>query len=233
MTTSNKAAAFVSYVRVSTTSQGESGLGLEAQQEAIRTTIAAKGGKLIVEFREVASGGDNERPQLLAALEACKRRRATLIVSKLDRLSRDVELIAGVMKKTELVVCECSAAGALELHMRAAFAQEERAKIGTRTREALAALKARGVKLGSARPGHWKGRENVRQAAQAKAVKVAAELRRAESAAVYADARRVASTMPDASLRTIAAELNARNITTARGCEWTAAAVSRMIAAAA
>ena len=233
MTTTNQPAAFVSYLRVSTTGQGDSGLGIEAQREAIRAMIEAKGGKLVREYVEVASGGDNDRPELVAALDACKRRKATLVVAKLDRLSRDVELIARTMKRTPLVVAECSGAGSLELHLRAAFAAEERSKIRTRTREALAALKARGVLLGSARPGHWEGREDVRQAAQTKATKAAVEWHRAASASVYADARRVASTMPDASLRTIAAALNEAGIPTPRGSVWKAASVARMLEAAA
>lgn len=219
---------FVAYLRVSTTGQEASGLGIEAQREAIAAAVRAKGGSIVREFVEIASGGDNERPELLAALELCKRRRATLCVAKLDRLSRDVELIARTMKRTPLVVAECAGAGALELHLRAAFAAEERAKIRTRTREALAALKARGVKLGSARAGHWTGREKLRKVGQVKATKAAAAVRRAASAEVYANARTVAVSMSGASLREIAAALNQRGITTPNGCEWTAAAVSRM-----
>jgi DNA invertase Pin-like site-specific DNA recombinase len=185
------------------------------------------------EFNETASGGDNERPELVAALEACKRHKAVLCVAKLDRLSRDVELIAGVMKRTALCVAECSGAGALELHLRAAFAAEERSKIRTRTTEALAALKARGVKLGSARPGHWKGRENIRQAAQVSATKAAASVRREASASIYAEARAIADTMPNASLRAIAKAITDAGITTPGGStEWKASTVSRMIAAA-
>ena len=231
-TTTNAAAPkFVSYVRVSTEEQGRSGLGMDAQAEAIRQAVAAKGGIIVQKFAEIASGGDDTRPELIAALKMCKRMDATLIVAKLDRLSRDVELIAGTMKRTPLVVAECVGASPMELHLRASFAEEERNKIRTRTREALAALKARGVKLGSARPGHWKGREDARQAGLKKAVKVAAAKRRELSADTYQEAAAIAATMPGASLRTIAAALNDRGITTARGASWTAAAVSRMMAA--
>jgi DNA invertase Pin-like site-specific DNA recombinase len=224
---------FVSYVRVSTEGQGQSGLGIEAQREAIRQAVEAKGGVLIREYVEVASGGDNERPELVAALELCKRRKASLCVAKLDRLSRDVELIARTMKRTPLVVAECAGAGSLELHLRAAFAAEERAKIRTRTTEALAALKARGVKLGSSRPGHWKGREHVRQAAQVSATKAAAAVRREASASIYAEARAIADTMPNASLRAIAKAINEAGIVTPGGSTWQAATVARMLEAAA
>ena len=231
-TTTNAAAPkFVSYVRVSTEEQGRSGLGMDAQAEAIRQAVAAKGGIIVRKFAEIASGGDDTRPELIAALKMCKRMDATLIVAKLDRLSRDVELIAGTMKRTALVVAECVGASPMELHLRASFAEEERNKIRTRTREALAALKARGMKLGSARPGHWKGREDRRQAGQKKAVRAAAAKRRELSADTYQEAAAVAATMPGASLRAIAAALNTQGITTARGASWTAAAVSRMMAA--
>ena len=224
---------FVSYTRVSTEEQGRSGLGMDAQADAIRQAVAAKGGTIARAFSEVGSGGDDHRPELLAALKLCKRTGATLIVAKLDRLSRDVELIAGTMKRTALVVAECVGASPMELHLRASFAEEERSKIRTRTREALAALKARGVKLGSARPGHWKGREDRRQAGQRKAVKVAATKARALSAELYADAAAVAAKFKGASLRTLADELNAAGLTTPRGSGWTAAAVSRMLQATA
>lgn len=230
MSTNN--AAFVAYLRVSTSGQEASGLGLEAQREAIRLTVGAKGGTILREYVEIASGGDNERPHLAEALELCKRRKATLVVAKLDRLSRDMELIARTMKRTPLVVAECAGAGSLELHLRAAFAEEERAKIRTRTREALAVLKAQGVKLGSAREGHWEGREDVRAAARVKATEAAAEARRAISGGVYAEAAAVAADMPGASLREIAAALNERGLTTANGYRWVAASVSRMLKAA-
>lgn len=232
-TTTPTAPKFVSYTRVSTEEQGRSGLGLEAQTEAIRQAVAAKGGTIARAFSEVGSGGDDHRPELLAALNLCKLTKATLIVAKLDRLSRDVELIAGTMKRTPLVVAECVGASPMELHLRASFAEEERNKIRVRTREALARLKARGVKLGSARPGHWKGREDRRQAGQRNAVKVAAAKRRAESAKLYADAARIAAKFKGASLRGLADELNAAGLTTPRGSVWTAAAVSRMLQATA
>lgn len=229
----NAAAVYVSYARVSTDEQGRSGLGLEAQAAAIREAVAAKGGTLLREFVEIASGGDASRPELAAALKLCRQRKATLIVAKLDRLSRDVELIAGTMKRTALVVAECVGASPMELHLRASFAEEERNKIRTRTREALAALKRRGVKLGSARPNHWKGRENRRKAGAEKGSAVAAAKRLELSADTYRDAAAVAASMPGASLREVAAALDSAGILTPKGYNWTAAAVSRMLRATA
>ena len=232
-TTTNAAAPkFVSYVRVSTEEQGRSGLGMEAQAAAIRETVAANGGTLVREFSEVASGDDDHRPELEAALKLCRRTGATLIVAKLDRLSRAVALVAGLMREgVAFRVAELANASELELHLRAVIAQEERRMIAARTVAALAAAKARGTKLGSARPGHWKGREDRRQAGQKKAVRAAAAKRRELSAETYRDAAAIAATMPGASLRAIAAALNTQGITTARGASWTAAAVSRMMAA--
>lgn len=228
MTTKNPN-GFIAYLRVSTTGQEASGLGIEAQREAIAAAVERRGGRILREYVETASGADDERPQLAEALTTCKQRRATLIVAKLDRLSRDVELIARTMKRTPLVVAECVGAGALELHLRAAFAAEEREQIRARTRAALAALKARGVQLGSARAGHWQGREHLRQQGQRKATAAAAAARSEARDRTYEEALHIAEGMPNASLRKIAATLNDRGMTTVRGCNWTATAVARML----
>ncbi len=208
---------------------------MQAQAASIAAAVADQGGVVIKEFAEIASGNDDHRPGLEAALKHCRKTGASLIVSKLDRLSRAVAMIATIMRSAEVnfVCCECVGASPLELHMRAAFAQEERQKIASRTREALAALKARGVKLGSARKGHWAGREDRRQAGQRAAVATAAANRRELSADTYREAAAVAKGMDGSSLRKIAAALDEANISTARGSKWTAAAVSRMLAAVA
>jgi DNA invertase Pin-like site-specific DNA recombinase len=225
---------FIGYVRVSTAYQGESGLGIEAQREAIRAMIEAKGGKLVREYVEVASGGDNDRPELVAALGLCKRHKATLAVAKLDRLGRDMEMVSGVIKNNRVMVAECPNATTYELHTRAAFAHEEWNQIRTRTREALQAAKRRGVKLGSARPGHWTGRED-RRAAGLRAASVASvaafrELRADTYAIVVPIAKRMHAA--GQSLNAIARHLNAENITTQRGSSWRPTQVKRVLEAA-
>lgn len=223
---------FVAYTRVSTDEQGAGGLGIEAQRHAIRQHVESVGGSILGEFVEVASGDDDDRPQLKAALKLAKRSGATIIVSKLDRLSRVVAKIAGLIRGgTELRVLECANASTLELHIRAVIAEEERRKIGERTRDALGAAKRRGVRLGSARPGHWKGREDRRTLGQQRATSAAAAARRELRADTYAVALPIAKRMNSAgdSLHTIAKHLNAEGITTPRGATWRATQVQRML----
>jgi len=156
----------VGYLRVSTNEQGRSGLGLEAQKAAIEQFCSREGITLSSCFTEVQSGkrvSDTlaERPQLIAALEASKALGGPLIVSKLDRLSRDVHTISGLMvHKVHFVVTELGLdADNFMIHLWAALAQKERELISQRTKAALAALKARGVKLGSGNP-HAGGEAN-------------------------------------------------------------------------
>ena len=226
---------FIGYVRVSTSEQGASGLGLEAQEHAIRQHVASVGGELVRVVSEVASGDDDDRKGLADALKQAKRQRAVLIVSKLDRLSRAVAMIAGVMRSSGVPLCvaECSGASTLELHVRAIVAQEEREKIGQRTRDALAAAKRRGVRLGSARPGHWHGKETRRQAGAIAGSAAAAAARREMRAEVFAQAGPVAARLAAAgeSLRSIANTLNADGITTPMGSQWQAQSVKRLLKA--
>lgn len=231
--TSSTAPKFVAYARVSTDEQGQSGLGIDAQQHSIRQYVESIGGEIVREFVEVGSGNDDDRPVLAAALKLAKRTGAVLLVAKLDRLSRVVARIAGLIRQgAELRVVECASASVLELQIRAVIAEEERRKISERTRDALAAAKRRGVRLGSSRPGHWKGREDRRRLGQQLATEKAAAARRELRADVYADALPLAKrrTEEGASLRTIAEELNAAGLTTPRGSIWRAAQVQRMLA---
>jgi DNA invertase Pin-like site-specific DNA recombinase len=145
----------IGYVRVSTQEQNRSGLGLEAQRAAIEQFCAREGITLSTVFSEAASGKRvsdtlTERPQLIAALEAAQALQGPVIVSKLDRLSRDVHTISGLMvQKVPFIVCELGRdADNFMIHLWAALAQKERELISQRTKSALAALKARGVKLG-------------------------------------------------------------------------------------
>ena len=226
---------FVSYSRVSTDEQGQSGLGLESQQHQCRAYVESVGGELVREFVEIASGDNDDRPVLAEALKLAKRLRACVLVAKLDRLSRVVAKVAGLLRGgAELRVVECANASTLELHIRAVIAEEERRKIAERTRDALGAAKRRGVQLGSARPGHWSGREHQRRAGAAAGSAAAAASRRELSASVYADAAPIAKQLHQAggSLRTIAAELNAKGLTTPMGGSWKAQSVKRLLATA-
>jgi DNA invertase Pin-like site-specific DNA recombinase len=145
----------VAYYRVSTTQQGRSGLGLEAQQEAVRAFAAREGFDLAREFTEVESGKGfdalDRRPHLREALNAAKKCRAPVLVAKLDRLSRDVHFISGLMaERVEFVVTELGRqADPFILHLFAALAEKERALISERTRAGLKAAKRRGTRLGT------------------------------------------------------------------------------------
>ena len=139
----------VAYYRVSTDRQGKSGLGLEAQHQAVHLFAQREGYQVAAEFVEIESGKKNQRPELLAALLQCKKQKATLIIAKLDRLGRNVAFIANLMEShVEFRAVDNPHANPLMVHMLAAFAQHEREQISTRTKEALQAAKRRGVRLG-------------------------------------------------------------------------------------
>jgi DNA invertase Pin-like site-specific DNA recombinase len=143
----------VAYLRVSTDKQGKSGLGLEAQREAVARYIAANGLELIGEYIEVETGkGSNalsKRPELVAALAAAKREKAGLIIAKLDRLARNVHFISGLMETgVEFAVADMPNADRFQLHLFAALAEKEAEVISQRTKAALAAAKERGTELG-------------------------------------------------------------------------------------
>ena len=202
---------FVAYYRVSTDRQGRSGLGLEAQKEIVADYLNGGNWTLAEEFVEVETGSDDDRPELAKALALCKRRKATLIVAKLDRLSRDLAFIATLMKsKARFVVAEMPRASKFELHARALFSEHERDMISARTKAALQALKRRGVKLGS--PQLDKARRLAAQQLGAKADQFASTV------VPHIEAIQRAGIT---SCNAIAKELNARNIKTARGGTWT------------
>ena len=145
----------IGYCRVSTAEQGKSGLGLDAQRTAIGAFAAREGFHIDFWYTEVQSGKRvsdtlDERPQLQAALKLGKSLKCPILVSRLDRLSRDVHFISGLMvQRVEFIACELGrVADPFMLHLFAALAEKERAMISQRTKAALAALKARGVKLG-------------------------------------------------------------------------------------
>ena len=155
----------ISYLRVSTREQGDSGLGIEAQRLRVAQAAAARGAVVVAEFLEVESGRKADRPQLAEALAAARSRRALLVVGKVDRLARDAELVLRLDRETrahgalgilfaDLPEADTSTAnGRMVLGLMASVAEWEAGRISERTREALAAAKARGVKLGGLRPG--------------------------------------------------------------------------------
>src|SRR5687768_7226468 len=139
----------VSYVRVSTDQQGESKLGLEAQQQAVYQYAYANDIELIGQYTEIESGKKNKRPILQRAIACCRKHNAVLIIAKLDRLGRSVAFIAALMESNvKFIAVDNPNANELILHIMAAFAQYEREQISIRTKEALAAAKRRGIKLG-------------------------------------------------------------------------------------
>jgi len=143
-------AKFVSYLRVSTSRQGKSGLGLEAQRQAIQERLDGSNWTLLKEFVEIESGRNDERVQLKEALETCQRTGAKLLVAKLDRLSRDLAFIANIMKTSvEFIACDFPDANKLTIHILSAMAEYERELISKRVKDALRAAKARGKKLGN------------------------------------------------------------------------------------
>lgn len=197
---------FISYLRVSTDSQGERGYGVEAQRRTVAEYIGD--GDLIKEFVEVESGKRHDnRPQLAAALACARKHKATMVIAKLDRLARNVAFIASLMEeKVEFVCCDMPSASPFMLHIYAAVAEEERRMISARTKAALAVAKARGVVLG-----------NAEQAA----VNRAAGVSRAQA---------ISETLRDLaalSARAAAAVLNDRAVPTATGRPWSAKTVGR------
>jgi DNA invertase Pin-like site-specific DNA recombinase len=142
---------WVAYYRVSTAKQGASGLGLEAQTESVTNFVSGRAGEIIASFTETESGKKaTNRPALIAALELCRRKKATLVIAKLDRLARNVHFISGLMESTvDFFAVDQPTKDRFMLHLHAAFAEEEARRISLRTKEALAAAKRRGVVIGA------------------------------------------------------------------------------------
>src|SRR4051812_32851358 len=144
--------AFVAYYRVSIERQGRSGLGLEAQRKAVEDFLNGGNWRLVAEFTEVESGEHSDRPALAKAFRACRLRGTKLVIAKLDRLSRDAHFLLGLEKAgVDFVAADMPQANRLTVGIMAMVADEERRLISKRTKEALAAAKARGVKLGGNR----------------------------------------------------------------------------------
>jgi DNA invertase Pin-like site-specific DNA recombinase len=212
--------SYVAYARVSTAKQGRSGLGLEAQEAAIQAFIKDGDRLLAPTYVEIESGKDSDRPELAKALKRAKLTGSTLLVAKLDRLSRNVAFISQLMEaKVDFIACDQPSATPFTIHIYAALAENERKMISERTKAALQAAKERGTKLGGFR-GH---KVNP-------ALGTAARVKRA---AVFngrvSEAIRELQRAGIASLSAIARELNAQGIPTSRGGAWQAAQVARVL----
>lgn len=212
---------FIAYYRVSTDRQGESGLGLEAQQKAVRDFLDGGRWELIGEVTEVESGKRNDRPKLAEALKLCKRHRAKLVIAKLDRLARNVAFVSNLMESgVEFEAVDFPQANRLTIHILAAVAEHEAAMISARTKAALAAAKARGRKLGNPLGAAAFGaRRGFRQAHAANRAK--ADSRAAEMSEMLDELRAEGLTSANA----MAGALNDRHVATARGGKWTARSV--------
>jgi DNA invertase Pin-like site-specific DNA recombinase len=217
-------APLVAYIRVSTSGQGRSGLGIEAQRQTLAQFASAEGFEVTREFVEVETGKGadalDRRPQLKSALAAARKLKCHVAVAKLDRLSRDVHFISGLMAhKVPFLVAELGPdVDPFVLHLFAALAEKERALISTRTRQALSAVKARGVTLGNPKL-HVARRNAVDAEAECYAANVLPIIREAQKAGAR-------------TLREIAEALNARGIATARGGKWYAQSVANVLARA-
>jgi DNA invertase Pin-like site-specific DNA recombinase len=218
------AAPIVTYIRVSTSRQGRSGLGIEAQRHALGQFAASGGYEVVREFVEVETGKGSDaldrRPQLKSALAVARKLKCQVGVAKLDRLSRDVHFISGLMAhKVPFLVAELGPdVDPFVLHLFAALAEKERALISTRTRQALSAAKARGVTLGN--PKLHMARRNAIEAVKTEADRYAANV-----LPIIREAQRAGAS----TLRQLADALNARGIPTARGGQWYAQSVANIL----
>ena len=222
----------ITYFRVSTKKQGQSGLGLEGQHAAVAAFVKHRGCDVLASYQEIESGKNADRPELAKAVAHARRSKATLVVAKLDRLARNVAFLSKLMDAgIDFVAIDVEHANRLTIHILAAVAEGEAKAISDRTKTALAAAKARGVQLGSARPGHWEGREDDRRAWALKGSLAASVKRSEEAVEAYADLIPVMTEMKTAgkSLRAIAEALNQQGHTTRRGVAWNQVQVKRVL----
>jgi DNA invertase Pin-like site-specific DNA recombinase len=201
---------FIAYYRVSTDHQGVNGNGMAAQRKAVEDYLNGGRWRLVGEFTEVESGKRSDRPALEKALAACRKHKAKLVIAKLDRLSRNVHFISGLMeRKIDFVACDMPSANAFMINVYAAVAQEERRMISDRTRAGLAAAKERGVKLGGPR------------------LPVINQTRQADATARALAIAPILSELAGMSARAAAAELNSRQVETPSRAPWSAKTVIR------
>jgi|ERR1700733_5549500 DNA invertase Pin-like site-specific DNA recombinase len=219
---------FISYLRVSTARQGASGLGLEAQREAVSRYLNGGKWQLVQEVVEVESGKRNDRPAIAEALRLCRLHNATLIIAKLDRLARNVHFISSLMESgVDFLACDFPEANRLTVHILAAVAEHEASMISTRTKAALEAAKMRGAVLGGQRGARGRMKAMAAKGAVISAAvrQTSAKKRREDLLPVLEDLKASGNT----SLRSLANALNEAGLTTARGGRWSATQVLRMI----
>jgi len=211
---------FVAYYRVSTKGQKKSGLGLAAQQATVAAYAGQRKARIVAEYTETESGRKSSRPILAAAIAECRRTGATLLIAKLDRLARSVHFIFGLMESgIPFVACDMPNASPLELHIHASFAEEEARRIRARTRDALAALKRRGVKLGN---------PDSAEVASANGHRVQSKLASTYAATILPTADKLRKR--GFTLQQVADHLTARGLLTRRCKAWTPTAVARLLA---
>jgi DNA invertase Pin-like site-specific DNA recombinase len=217
---------FVAYYRVSTDKQGKSGLGLEAQQETVKQHLAHCSGEIIEHFTEVESGKKNDRPELEKALRKCRLTGATLIIARLDRLSRNATFLMSLMdSKVKFVCADMPEANNFTVQILAVMAQYESKLISDRTKAALQAAKARGVKLGN--PNLHLVRNSDTD--KARNAHIASAAKRNEE--LLSVVRELEAEHGNLSLRQTAKLLNDANYNTARGNKFHANSVKRLLAA--
>ncbi len=221
----------IEYDRVSTQKQGKSGLGLEGQQMAVRAYATANAGTILKSYVEVETGtvDDGERPELAKAIAHAKRAKATLVIAKLDRLSRNVAFLSALMESgVEFVACDNPCADRFTIHILACCAEKEARDISARTKAALGAYKARGGVLGSARE---ECRGNLSQEARAKGQQLGSAAHREAAKQAYADLVPMIRQLREEgkSYQAIADQLNSEDHTTRRGNPWNDVQVRRVL----
>lgn len=227
---------FVAYYRVSTAKQGASGLGRDAQRQAVRDYLNGGAWDLIAEFEEVESGRSADRPELARAMERCRLTGATLLIAKLDRLSRNVHFLSGLMEqRVDFIACDMPTANKLTVHIMAAVAEQEREAISARTKAAIGSIKARlaaGEQYISRRSGRVLtrlGNPNGLTVSRPDLGAAAVSRNASAFAASVLPTIREVQAEGAVSLGAIAAGLNARRVRTARGATWTPMAVKRVL----
>lgn len=213
---------YIAYYRVSTAKQAQSGLGLDAQKNTVEGYLKGVRGVVAGEYVEQESGKSDNRPELLKAMTDCQLKKATLLVSKLDRLSRDLHFITSLQKSgIKFIIAENPQMTDLTVHLLAAVAQHERQMISSRTKQALAAAKARGKVLGNPRLSECRCTDT------SAARKVKFELANSHAQEMYKVLEGIG--FENMSLRKTAARLNEEQYQTRNGKSWTATGVRRVI----